>query len=270
MTPFPRGLKAVAVGLAVASALPEAALAQVVPTNKAAHAIARGDSLMRAFRTDDAIAAYRAGLADAPDDPMLLWKTARALATLSAETPGNEGDEPLLAEAVSLARKAVDSAPQMARAHTSLSGSLGLYGRFLAHTHRVRKAREVVAIGHEVVAHARRAIELDPADFAPYVILGIYHRELSTVHPLVKVVAKAFIDDWPHTSLGESRAYLEKAVQLAPDDVTSRLQLARTLMAMGDENGARRELGRVIGLPAREALDLVEQREARELLSKLG
>jgi hypothetical protein len=41
-------------------------------------------------------------------------------------------------------------------------------------------------------------------------------------------------------------------------------------MAMGDENGARRELGRVIGLPAREALDLVEQREARELLSKLG
>ena len=258
-------LRALWLVVAVALAAPAAS-----PSQTTSQAIARGDSLIRAFRTHEAIDAYRTGLSAAPDDPTLLWKTSRALATLSAETPGHEGDEPFLTEAVSLARKAVEVAPQMARAHTTLSASLGLYGRFLAHTHRVRKAREVVAIGHEVVGHAERAIELDPTDFAPYVILGIYHRELATVHPLVKVVARAFIDDWPQTSLEESRDYLAKAVQLAPRDVTSRLQLARTLLAMGDDDAARRELERVIGLPAREALDLVEQREARELLSKLG
>jgi tetratricopeptide (TPR) repeat protein len=240
------------------------------PAQPQSQAIVLGDSLMRAFRTQEAIAAYRTGLAERQRDPTLLWKTARALAMSSAETLGDEGDERPLAEAVSLSRTAVEVAPQMARAHTTLAATLGLYGRFLAHTYRVRKAREVVAIGHEVYAHARRAIELDPHDFAPYVILGIYHRELATVHPLVKVIAKTFIDDWPHASLDESRAYLTKAAALAPRDVTTRLELAKTLLAMDDQAAARRELERVIALPPRETLDLVEQQKARELLSKLG
>ena len=270
MTAFPRTLTALAIAVAITPALPAAMSAQAVPRIDAADAIERGDSLMRAFRTREAIATYRAGHAAAPDDPVLLWKTARALATLSAESQGSENDEALLAEAVALARRSVEAGPGIARAHTTLAVTLGRYGKVLAHKYRVRKARDVIAIGHEVHAHARRAIELDPGDFAPYVVLGVYHRELATVHPLVKVVAESFLGDWPAVSLEQSLAYLSKASRLAPRDVTTRLELGRTLMAMERYDEARQELVAVLALPPMENLDRVEQGQARELLTQIG
>jgi tetratricopeptide (TPR) repeat protein len=267
---FPRTLSVLAIAAAIAPALPKATFGQTVHAVLASDAISSGDSLIQAFRTREALATYRAGLAAAPDDPVLLWKTARALATLSAESPDVGNDEALLAEAVSLARRAVRVGPDVARAHTTLAATVGLYGKLLAHKYRIRKAREVIAMGHEVHAHAKRAIELDPNDYAPYVILGIYHRELSTVHPLVKVAAKSFLGGWPAVSLDQSLAYLQKASRLAPRDVTTRLELARTLVAMERYEAAREELREVLALPPRENLDLVEQRKARELLTRIG
>jgi len=250
--------------------VPAPALAQTPAATAATRAIERGDSLRRAFRTQEAIAAYRVGLAEAPDDATLLWKTARALATLSAETPSTRDDEALLAESVALSRRAVRAAPGLARAHTVLAASLGLYGSHLGHKYRVRKARQVIAIAREVHAETQRAIELDPNDFGPYVILGIWHRELTVVHPLAKAVARTFLGGYPDVSLEESARYLERAVRLAPDDVTARLELARTYLAMDRDEEARGALQRVLALPAQEKLDLVEQRKARELLERIG
>jgi tetratricopeptide (TPR) repeat protein len=236
----------------------------------AARAIERGDSLLAAFHTREAIAAYRGGLVDAPEDPTLLWKAAHASMTLSAETADTREDEMLLAEAVALARRAVRAGPELARAHTALAASLGLYGRHLGHHYRVRKAREVIDIGREVHVEAQRALELDPNDFAPYLILGMWHRELATVHPIAKAVARTFLGGYPDVSLPRSERYLRRAVELAPEDVTARLELARTYIAMDREAEARDELRRVLTLPAKEKLDLVEQGRARELLDRIG
>jgi tetratricopeptide (TPR) repeat protein len=250
--------------------VPAPALAQTPASEAATRAIEHGDSLRRAFRTQEAIAVYRAGLAETPDDATLLWKTARALANLSAETPDAGDDVALLTDSIELARRAVRVAPQLARAHTALAASLGLYARHLGHTHRARKAREVIAIAREVHAESQRAIELDPNDFGPYVILGMWHRELTTMHPIAKMVARTFLGGYPEVSLEQSERHLKRAVRLAPEDVTARLELARTYLAMDREEEARGELRRVLALPAQEKLDLVEQRKARELLERIG
>lgn len=246
------------------------AAAAAAPAQTAAEWVARGDSLMREYDTGAALEAYLDGVRAHPDDPTLLWKASRAQATLAVETPGTEGDEARLAEAVELGRRAVAAGPDVARAHTALAAALGLYGRHVAHAYRITRAREVIAIAREAYKEALRALELDPRDYGPYVILGLWHRELTTVHPIAKMVARTFLGGYPDVSLEKSAAYLRSAVRLAPDDVTARLELGRTYLEMDREADARRELEAALASPATERLDRIEQRKARDLLATLS
>lgn len=232
-------------------------------------ALAHGDSLMAALETARAIEAYREGLARFPDDPALLWRAARALSNRTAETPGGEGDEPLHQEAVALARRAVAAGPVVARAHTTLATALGRYGRWLAQECRIRCAGRVVDMGKEGYRATRRAIALDPYDPAPFVVLGLYHRDLSTVPLVVKVIARTFLGGYPPVSLEASAANLERAVRLDPGDVTAHLELARTYAEMGRDDDARVQLRAALASPTRERLDAVEKEEARTLLATL-
>ncbi len=232
-------------------------------------ALARGDSLLAALETTRAIEAYREGLAESPDDPVLLWRAARALSNRTAETPGGEGDEPLHMAAVELARRAVAAAPDVARTHTTLATALGRYGRWLAHECRIRCAGRIVDMGKEGYRATRRAIELDSYDPAPFIVLGLYHRDLSTVPLVVKVIARTFLGGYPPVSLNASARNLERAVRLDPGDVTAHLELARTYAEMGRREDARAQLRAALAAPIRERLDVVEKEEARRLLGQL-
>lgn len=248
------------VGAALAGAL--AAVPAAPATAQTAAALARGDSLMAAFRTADAIAAYRDGLAAHPDDPTLLWKTARAISNLADETPGEDGDEARYEEAVDLARKAVRLAPDVSRTHTTLAAALGKLALF-------RGGKRKVELAREVESEAQRAVALDPSDFAPFTILGVWNREVATLNFFLRAFAKTLFGGLPDASVERSRALLERAVRLAPDLVTPRLELARTLRETGREAEARRELRTALGLRPREQLDRVQQDRARRLLEEL-
>lgn len=231
-------------------------------------ALARGDSLMAALETTRAIEAYRDGLAESPADAVLLWRAARALSNRTAETPGREGDEPLHQEAVELARRAVAAGSHIARTHTTLATALGRYGHWLAHECRIRCAGRIVDMGKEGYRATRHAIELDPYDPAPFIVLGLYHRDLSTVPLVVKVIARTFLGGYPPVSLEASARNLERAIRLEPGDVTAHLELARTYVEMGRRDDARAELRAALAAPTRERLDVVEKEQARRLLAE--
>lgn len=241
--------------LALAVTIPGVARAQ-------ADAAARGDRLMADSRTEAAVEAYRAGLAAHPDDPTLLWKTARAISNLADETPGDAGDEARMEEAVELSRRAIRAGPGISRAHTTLAASLGKLALFRGGKQKVELAREV---GRE----ARRAAELDPQDFAPFTVLGVLERELATLNPLLRGFAGALFGGVPDASLDRSAALLGRAVRLAPAYVAPHLELARTYVEMDRDEEARVELEKALALPPRERLDAVLQDRARELVREL-
>ncbi len=226
-------------------------------------AAARGDSLMAAFRTADALAAYRAGLEGSPEDPTLLWKTARTLTNLAEEEPGDDGDEARYEEAVELARRAVRLAPGVSRTHATLATALGKLALF-------RGGREKVRLAREVKTEAETAARLDPADFAPFTILGVWNREIATLNPFLKAVAEVALGGLPPASLEKSAESLERAVRIAPDYVVTHYELARTYAEMDRDAAARAELGRALDQPAREELDRLLQDRARVLSRKLG
>lgn len=229
----------------------------------AGEAAATGDRLMAESRTEAAIEAYREGLATSPDDPTLLWKTARAISNLADETPGEAGDEGRMEEAVELSRRAVRAGPGISRAHTTLAAALGKLALF-------RGGKRKVELAREVEREARRAAELDPSDFAPFTVLGVLERELATLNPLLRGFASALFGGVPDASLERSAALLERAVRLAPAYVAPHLELARTYEELDREAEARAELEKAVALPPRERLDAVLQGRARELLRDLN
>lgn len=246
----------------------EPALAQDAASDSPARsAVARGDSLMMAGHTQSALDAWRRGLKGNPNDVTLLWKTSMGLSSLAEETAGREGDEARLREAIALARRAIRADPGVSRAYTALAIAQGRYGDHLAHVHRIQKAREVIELGRRSYEAIERARALDPDDYAPYVFLGAFHRRLTTVHPVVKAIARTFLGGYPDVSLEESARLLERAVELDRASVSARNELALTYRAMGRDEDCRRTFREALELEPRSRLERIALDRAREYLA---
>lgn len=232
-------------------------------------AVALGDSLTMAGRTTEAIDAYRKGLAGDPENAIALSKLSMALSSWAQETPGRVGDEEILVEAVNVASAAVRSDPDMSRAYTALSIALSRYGQHLAYVHRIKRARRVIELAKQAKAAVDYALVLDPYDFAPHTILGVWHRELTVVHPAAKTVARLLLGGYPDVSLEDSERFLKRAVELAPDRVAVRTQLALTYLAMDDIDAALEELRTAIELDPKSGFERLQQDEARVLIAEL-
>jgi tetratricopeptide (TPR) repeat protein len=253
-----------AVGLLNAGAAQAQDAASASPAQSAA---AQGDSLMRAGRTAAAVEAWRTGLAGTQGDVTLLWKTSMGLSALAEETPGHEGDEARLREAVAVARRAVRQGPQVSRAHTALAIALGRYGRHIGYVYRIQRAGEVIELGRQAYHEIERARALDPSDSAPYVVLGVFHRELATVHPVAKAIARTFLGGFPDVSLEESAVLLKRAITLDPGSITARVELARTRLAMGRPDEARALVREALALEPRSRLERLELERFQETLA---
>ncbi|MDX1660264.1 MAG: hypothetical protein R3326_00620 [Gemmatimonadota bacterium] len=190
------------------------------------------------------------------------------LSDRAVEAPGGEGAGSLHARAVGVARSAARQNPGSGRAHSILAVVLGRYADWLAHERRLAAAATVVELGREAHRHALRAIELDREQWIAWAFLGVMHRRLATVPRLVRVVARTFLD-WPDVSLEQSERYLARAVRIEPNEVTTRLELARTYLAMGREADARRQLEASLVLEPRDRLDRDHHAAARRLLEEI-
>lgn len=250
---------------AVTVSLPAVSVAQpeTTPDDAAAVAIARGDSLLRIFDTRTAIDAYREGLSGDGGSAELLWRTSRAIGNLAEETPGPEGDEEAYREAVELARRAVASSPEAARAHATLAAALG---RLALHEGGRRK----VELAREVELEARRAVELDAFDFSAFIVLGVLNRELATLNPFLKAFARTFFGKLPEASLERSRAHLERAVKLAPQIIAARYELALTYLELDRKAAAVEALRTVVTMEPQERLDQVLQERAAALIREVS
>lgn len=244
------------------------ALAQTGATSSP-RAVTLGDSLLAAFETDAAIGAYRGGLEADPDHPTLLRRAALALSQRAEELAEEEGGGPFHEQATRLARRAVEVDPGSARAHAILAVALGRQADWTARERRLAAAATVVNLGSQARHHAARALELDPDDWVAHAFLGVMHRRLATVPPIARRAAQAFLR-WPDVSLKRGEAHLVKAVREEPDEVTPRIELARTYLAMGREADARRQLEVVLAIEPGNRLDELEQeRWARRLRAGL-
>ena len=158
-----------------------------------------------------------------------------------------------------LADSAARLAPRNATAHATRAIALGRTAQALG-------AKERTAYATEVRREVRTALALDPNNAPALHVLGMWHAEILRLNPVARLAAKTLLGGaaFAEADWGEAQRALERAVQLEPDRITHRLDLAGILADRGDAAGAAAQYAWIARAPAREFNDAAYKRLAAE------
>jgi len=240
-----------------------AATAYAGQTTPLEAAIERGDQAYARGQLREALTAYQQASGIDGRSYGALCGLARAESELSESAPGEERRR-LVAAAVEHGRAAVKASPEHAQGHVWLAVALGQQAD-------MEGPKTRAGLWREIKSELDRAIGLDPGIARAYLERGRWNLRLSTRGIWEKSVSKVLLAHVPHgASMDNAVRDFEKAVELAPGDIQCRMELARAYLKLDRYGDARRELERVVAIPAGRPRDPGLQAEAREQLEKLA
>jgi tetratricopeptide (TPR) repeat protein len=233
------------------------------PASTVDAAVERGDQAYARGQLHDALAAYQVAAAEDAVHFGALCGLARVESELGEEAPGEERRR-LVAAAVDHARTAIKAAPEHAQGHMWLAVALGQQSQ-------MEGPKTRAGLWREIKSELDRAIGIDPGIARAYLERGRWNRRLSSRGLWERTVSKVLLARVPRgASMDNAVRDLEKAVELAPEDIQSRMELARTYLKLDRFGDARRELERAVAIPAGRPRDPNLKTEAREQLEKLA
>lgn len=198
-----------------------------------------------------------------PQDAFILQKISRQYSDLTIDTPDLAEKRRLCAESLTHALRAAELKPADPVNLLSVAicyGKLGLYA----------DTRTRIEYSRLVKDYAERALALEPGyDYAHHV-LGRWHYEVASLGAATRFFVRVIYGGLPPASTAEAVRHLRRAVELAPDLPSHRVELGLALRAHGERDLAREALTQALALPKREKYDDEARRRAREALDKLG
>ena len=229
--------------------------------------VRRGDSLSHALEPAKALEVYRAAYTT-NQSYEAMWKFAEAqidVAKQLEDTKQAKLRDSLYSVAEIYSRAAIRTDSLDAEGHFMLANALGRLSR-------TRGGKERVRFAEEIYESAARAVALDPAHDGAYHVLGAWHAEVKRLSGIAKFFAKTFFGAGflDRASWDSAAVNLERAVELRPEYLYHRLELAEIYVEVERYADARRELDALLALPpTSDVSDPQYQLEARELLSEI-
>ena len=228
------------------------------PVPDPAAALQAGDAALAAFDLPAALESFRAAYQLDPRNHVGARKLARALADTATLERSNRRKTELLLEAEQIARRAVQLQPQDAAAHTTLAIVVGKLALF-------EGGKRKVTLSAEVKEHATLALQLNPRDHLAYHVLGVWHREMAQLNWFLRKFAEMLYGKLPPASLDNAVAYLQRATELSPDNVSHLLELGETYIATRNWSAADTALTRALDAPQGWVTDDHYRARARDL-----
>jgi len=226
-------------------------------------AVGRGNDSYARGQLREALAAYQGAQSQDATHYGVLVGLARVESELG-EAAKDEERRRLVASAVEHARAAVKAGADEAHAHVWLAVAL-------RQQTEMEGPKTRAGLWREIKSELDRAIGLDAGIARAYLERGRWHRRLATRGIWERTVSRVLLARVPKGASKDNAVRdLEKAVELAPEAIESRMELARTYLEMERDADAKRELERALGIPAHRPRDPGLQAEARELLEKLA
>ena len=126
--------------------------------------------------------------------------------------------------------------------------------------------KEKIKYANLVEQNAKKSISMNPNFYLPYIILGIYYREIAGLSWIERAFANTFLGGVPTGSYEESEKMLKKALSIDKDIVVANFQLALTYKKMNKEEEEKQLLKKVINLPVRDFRDKFAKEKANKWL----
>lgn len=210
-----------------------------------------------------ALVLYRRADGLEPDNAFVLQKIARQLSDAVADAKTREERRQLAEEALAYSLRAQARAPDDPVCALSVAICYGKLALTADASHRIKYAGLVRD-------HAERALQLNPDYDWAHHVLGRWHYELAQVGGPTRALARLFYSAVPAGTCAEGIDHLARAVALAPENPSHRIELGLARIACGrrDEGLADVRLG--LSLPSREKHDESAKARARAALQRLG
>jgi tetratricopeptide (TPR) repeat protein len=214
------------------------------------------------FDSRAALDLFRRADAARPGDALIQQKLSRQLSDLTVETADFAEKKRLCLEALAHAQRAVELKP------TDPVNVLSVaicYGKLATYS----DTRTKIEYSRLVKEHAARALALDPNyDYAHHV-LGRWHYEVASLGAATRFFVSLIYGGLPPATTAEAVRHFRRAVELAPELPSHRVELGLALMADGQRDLARETLTQALALPKKEKYDDEAWRRARAALAKL-
>ena len=233
-----------------------------------AHHIAEGDSA-GLMHPDIQLRHYQAALALDSMSYEANWKAARAIADVAKQIEGNADSlknrrDSLYAVGRTYAERAIRADSTQADGHYALAMVLGRLSRTKSSKERVKYAKIIYD-------EASRAVQINPNHNFAHHVLGAWNAEVERLSSFQRFFAKALFGGgfMSRANWDDAVAHLERAVQIRPDWIFHRLELAQIYTDVGAYSKAREQLQAIPALPTQDVLDPQYRKEAASLLEKI-
>jgi tetratricopeptide (TPR) repeat protein len=246
------------VAFALALSLPAAA-------QTAADLIAAGNEAYDQKNDAKALESFLAAVQAEPGNYEALWKASRSLVDngdlVDPKEKGAEAKQKkFFQDAEAYARKAVAANPDDTNGHFQLSAAMGKHALMLG-------KKQQIASSREIKAEIEKAIALDATNDGAYHALSRWHRKIAEIGGAKRAMASILYGSIPKGSIEEAETYMKKAVELKPDYINHRLELARTYVEMDKYDLAAVEFQQCLDLPESTSKDAMYKAEAKKELA---
>jgi tetratricopeptide (TPR) repeat protein len=245
------------------------AAARPVAGQTVADHVAMGAAAIDAHDLRTGLAHFEAALALDSTDYAANWRAAIALMDEGELIPDSIEKSPerdsLFARAEVLARRAEAADSLGPEGHFAVAATVGVASLTMGKKERIRRAKIVRD-------EALRTIELDSTYDGAYHVLGRWNAEIMRLSGLSRFFAKSFLGAgiFREASWEQAIANLQKAVELDPNRIYHRLELARIYADRKRYQEARDQLAQIESLPDRELLDPVYRERAATLAKRIA
>jgi tetratricopeptide (TPR) repeat protein len=233
----------------------------------AAH-IALGDSA-GLLHPDVALRHYQAALAVDSMSYQANWKAARAIADVAKQIQGNADSlknrrDSLYSVGRGYAERAIRADSTQADGHYALAMVLGRLSRTKGSKERVRYAKIIFD-------EATRAVQINPNHDNAHHVLGAWNAEVKRLSGIQRFFAKALFGGgfMSRANWNDAVQHLERAVELHPQHIYHRLELAEVYIDIGQYSKAREQLEIIPTLPIVDVLDAQYKDDAAARLRQI-
>jgi tetratricopeptide (TPR) repeat protein len=235
--------------------------------------IQEGDQYYSQFDNLKALEAYKKAYELAPDSFEVLVRLTRAYNDVGEDVKGikfkpdqetnSKEVEEYFSQAAQYAEELHQKFPDKAESYFYLAATYGHLALF-------KGGKEKVKLARNVEENSKKAIDLDPQFIPAYIVLGVYYREVANLNWALKAFAKTLFGGLPNGTDEDSEKTLLKALELNPQVIHTRFELAKTYLAMGKEGKATEQLKEIIQLPITDHQDKEIKEVAEKELQKLA
>ncbi|UCG87052.1 MAG: hypothetical protein JSW71_00455 [Gemmatimonadota bacterium] len=255
-------MTSIVLGLAAVATVVESAPAQTV-----AQHVATGDSLYDAMKPAEAREQYRAALFIDAADYEALWKFTRAQVDVAKQLVAEEDGD----ERERLYNDAWIYAAEVVRVDSTGPDGHFMLAQVLGRLSRTKGGEDRVRFGRQIYESAALTLELDSLHDGAHHVMGAWHAEVKRLSGITKFFAKTFLGGGflSRASWDSAVVHLGRAVQLKPDYIFHRLELAEVYLDLEEYAGAREQLQRLQELPNTDVMDWSYKETAARLLEEI-